>query len=367
MTMKIAERTASLKEAGARIPAREGKGARYRIRAMGWEPGAEFVEGSSGRYPVAAIKRDFNSAYPVGTRMKANHDGFCEAGGDIRRLMAKTVSGWEFEADGAYTNIQVSPEWDGFMEDFGDVIGISIAAGVELEDKPEPESYSKDGEPLDAEGNVMEIDDRAVVKRFLSQEESPYNSIDFVEAPGADGRVIALLESAKGHFENVGMREAAVFASRYLDERRAERDAHQTSETAPSRNIKKENAMDEQLQEAIEAAATRAAERAVESLKPAPAETPEIRMQDVAEAAFKAGLTEGSREAVYARVDGGQEATEAIEAEAAREAEIEARVKAALENEQGLRGFPVAEGAGGSAVDAEYQSLLEATTGKKVI
>lgn len=360
MSKQIREKVSSIAEAGARIESKPGKGPRYEIRAMGWEPGAEFAEGSSGRYPVAAIKRDFNSAYPVGTRMKANHDGFCEQGGDIRRLMAKTDGDWDFREDGAYVPVQFSKEWADFVEEFGDVIGVSIAAGVEIAEPEEHDGdYDEAGRPIDEDGNP--IDTRAVVERFLTQEESPYNSIDFVEAPGADGRIIKALESAKGHFEHVGMREAAIFASHYIEQRQREK----TSEAAPPRNTEKENAMDEQMLQAIEAAATRAAERAVESFTPAPAEPVTIRMEDVAEATFEAGLSKGSREAVYARVNGGEALEAAVAAEQAREAEIEEAVKARLATEQGHGGYPVGqEAAAGSA--AEYLSLVEASVERSV-
>lgn len=361
---KIAEKTASLQEAGARIESREGKGARYLVRAMGWEPGAEFIEGSSGRYPVAAVKRDFPVAFPEGTRMKANHDGFCEAGGDIRRVMGKRIGEWDFREDGAYTAMELSPEWDTYMEQFADVIGLSISAGVELAERPEPEGYDKDGRPLDADGNLMEDEGRPIIERFLAIEESPYNSIDFVEAPGADGRVIQALESAKGHFERVGMREAATFASVYLDQRRREH----ASEAAPPRDIKKENAMDpEKVAEMVKEGVANAIPAIVEALKPPVAEPETIRMEGVAEAAFEAGLSKGSREAVYARVAGGQPVDEAVAAEKSREDEITAIVEARLAEQQGHGGVVVGEGTSASTLDSEWESVMAASATKGVI
>lgn len=354
---KIAERTASIREAGGRIASSEGKGPRRLIRAIGWEPGAEYVEGASGRYPVAAIKRDFAETYPVGTRMKANHDGMCESGGDIRRVMAKTDGPWDFREDGAYVPARFSEQWAGYIDDFGDVIGVSIAAGVALQAQPEHDGgYDEHGRPIDENGNVLDL--RPIVERFLSASESPYNSIDFVEAPGADGRIVQALESAKSHFEHANMREAAMFASHYLDQRRRE-----ASEAALPQKIKEGIAMDkEEFQAMLGEAVTGIETRIVEKLAPAPVETPETRFESVAEAAFEAGLTKGSRAAVYERVRAGATVEAAVEAEKAREAEVEEAIKARFEQEHG--GYAVGEGEGKISHEAEFQSLL---TNEKVI
>jgi len=219
---------------GGRISVPEGSGERIRIRIMGWEPGAEFAEGSSGLYPVAAIRRDFAEAFPIGTRMRANHDGFCEAGGDVRRIMAKTVSLPEFEEDGAYAWARVKEgEPSDFIRQFADVIGVSVSVAVEL---AQEEREDEDDEPIYKRSE----DGRLVVERFLSMEDSPYNAIDFVEAPGADGRIVALAtESARQIVEHMTLREAATFA-------RDVAGARETSEAAPPRNTKKkENEMEE--------------------------------------------------------------------------------------------------------------------------
>src|SRR6478736_5769135 len=187
---------------GTRAVIPEGKGAELEIRLMGWEPGSETVEGSSGDYPVATIARDFAEAFPVGTRMRANHDGFCDAGGDVRRVMAKTTSLPVQREDGMYAKARAREgEATDFLRQFADVIGTSVSVGVELEKVP---LLDDDGEPiLNGEGKpvmVNKMSERGVpvVKRFLSMMESPYNSVDFVEAPGADGAVMSVaLESAK--------------------------------------------------------------------------------------------------------------------------------------------------------------------------
>jgi hypothetical protein len=202
---------------GTRAVVPEGNGQKIKVRLMGWEPGTTVVEGSSADYPVDRIVRDFPESFPVGTRMRANHDGFCEAGGDIRRVMAKTTSDpWE-EEDGMYA-WAVAREGDAseFLRQFADVIGtsVSVAAEVEME-----AAVDSNGKPIIDENNqpVMKprLSERGaqIVERFLPMSESPYNAVDFVEAPGADGAIVALAtESAKELVEKTMLREASSFA-----------------------------------------------------------------------------------------------------------------------------------------------------------
>lgn len=325
--------TTILREAGYRQGKRavvpEGNGQRVKVRLMGWEPGSTVVEGSSGDYPVEAIRRDFAQSFPKGTRMRANHDGFCDAGGDIQRVMAKTTEDpWE-EADGMYSWARVREgEASAFVRQFADVIGLSVSVGVELAREV---ARDEDGEPiLDPETDeplmVVKKSERGVpiVERFLSMTESPYNAVDFVEAPGADGAVVALaVEAAKAAYEHVTLREAATFAVDLAGER------EKTSEATPPRNIQEENSMDQQEMEAL---AQRAAEAAVrqyaESQRPEPSEQPTLSA--MAEAVVTAGLTEAGRGEVYARVERGEALESAIAAESQREASIEAEVERRL-------------------------------------
>ncbi|MDF2915912.1 MAG: hypothetical protein K0S70_129 [Microbacterium sp.] len=332
--------TISVKESGYRQGTRavvpEGKGQKIRVRLMGWEPGSKVVEGSSADYPVSVIERDFADTFPVGTRMRANHDGFCEAGGDVRRIMAKTTSLPKAEADGMYADALVREgEPSDFIRQFADVIGTSISAGAEIE------MVAK----LDADGDVVtdENDEPVmvpkrsergaqIVKRFLPMSESPYNAVDFVEAPGADGAIVKVAtESAKALIEHMTIREAATFAIGVAGDPREKTEARkvlgETSETAPSRNTQKEKQMEaEEAQTIAENAATAAVKAYVESqAAPAP-EQPSLG--DIAEAVVTAGLTEAGRKAVYERVDRGVPVAEAIESEKAHEDAIRKELSA---------------------------------------
>jgi hypothetical protein len=314
MTQKLSEKTRP-----ERIVLPEGGGDKYTIRVI--QAGA----GSSGFYPIDMLERDAPAAFPKGTRMKANHDGLCEDGGDIRRVIAKTITDPWREGDSVYTDIRVAEGYNDFFREFADTIGVSISAAGEYQ--------TREATPAEVESGVAEEGDQVtardeetgkpIIAKLYSQEESPYNSIDFVEAPGAGGRIVAALESARTAMKELNVREQARFASPLLDEKDSSAD--------PSRKIKKENTLDEAERNAlVESIKSAVIAGVVEAVKPAEVPTVETKGEDVAEAAFKAGLSEGGRKAVYSRVAGGEAVEAAVAAEQAREKEIEERYEARL-------------------------------------
>ena len=305
---------------GTRAVVPESNGQKFRVRLMGWDPGATVVEGSSADYPVDVIARDFAEAFPVGTRMRANHDGMCEAGGDIRRIFAKTTSTPTREADGMYADaVAKEGEASDFLRQFADVIGTSISAAAEVEME---QKRDDDGEPMWSYGPegktpimVPKRSERGaqIVKRFLSMSESPYNAVDFVEAPGADGAVVKLaVENARTLVEATMLREAVGFAIDIAGER------EKTSEAAPPRKTEKEKQMEaEEAQTIAETAATAAVRAYVESQAAAAPEQPSLGV--IAEAVVTAGLTEAGRRAVYERIERGESVEDAVKTEKARE------------------------------------------------
>lgn len=321
-------------EGGSRIVLPEGSGDKYKVRLMGWEPGDTVVHGSSADYPVSVIERDFAAAFPKGTRMRANHDGLCEDGGDIRRVIAKTIDDPFPESDGMYAHIRVAKQWSEYVKEFGDVIGLSISAAGELDPRNDQESEQFDQEfPK-------------TVTRFYTAEESPYNSVDFVEAPGADGRIVAAIESAKSRFAEMNIREAATFASQRLDEK--------DSGAVPPQGNEKEKRMDEADRKVIVADVTEAVSAIViEALKPSVIPV-EVKYEDVAEAAIEAGLSKGSREAVYESVRAGATVAEAVEKQKAREDAITAEVTERLSKESThFAGGGIVFGEGSTTIDFE--------------
>lgn len=352
---------------GSRIKLEGGKGDRYLVRLMGWEPGSDVVEGSSGDYPVAAIKRDFPESFPKGTRMKANHDGMCtEAGGDIRRIVAKIDDTPFPKEDGMYAHMRVSQEWSksGFFEDFADVVGLSISAAVELE---EIVATDDDGDPvLDDDGHPVTVQKRSergavIIKRFLTLEESPYNTVDIVEAPGADGRIVArAFESAKETFLGMtNIREQATFASKKLDEK--------NSGATPPRSTRKGNSMDEEERAALSAEIT---ENVVKALKPAEPKQ-ESTLGVTVEAVLEADLSKRGRAAVYKSIESGTAADVAISEQKALEDEIKAefaagnptKAPAVVEDSSATFGYTKDEGAGLASktqedLDREFEELM---------
>jgi hypothetical protein len=305
---------------GSRAVVPEGNGQKFRVRLMGWEPGAKVVEGSSADYPVSVIARDFAEAFPAGTRMRANHDGFCEAGGDVRRIMAKTISAPEREADGMYADaIAKEGEPSDFLRQFADVVGTSISAGAEVEMEA---ALDDDGDPiLDRENKpilVPKLSERGaqIVKRFLSMSESPYNACDFVEAPGADGAVVKLaLESAKNILEHTMLRESVGFAIDLAGKR------EKNSEAVPSRSNRKGNSMDEAERKALVGEIT---ESVVKAIKPTESDKGEPKLGDLYETLHEAGLSKAGRKGVFERVERGESIADAITAEKQREDDIKA-------------------------------------------
>ncbi|GAB2702057.1 hypothetical protein GCM10027071_14730 [Microbacterium marinum] len=251
---------------GTRAVVPESDGQKFKVRVMGWEPGATVVEGSSADYPIDRIKRDFGASFPKGTRMRANHDSMCEAGGDIRRIWAKTTSElWE-EEDGMYAEaIAAEGEPSDFIRQFGDVIGTSVTVSVELQKQV---LLDEDGKPeLNADGDPIYVPAKSergawIVERFLPLTEAPYNSIDFVEVPGADGAVVTLaLESARRIVEGTTIREAATFAIDLAGKREktslgVAEGAQPGSTPAPGSTTEKESRMEQKDIEALAEALT---------------------------------------------------------------------------------------------------------------
>lgn len=350
---KISERS------GTRIKLPEAKGDKYKVRLMGWDPGSDVVEGSSADYPVEAIKRDFAEAFPKGTRMRANHDGFCEAGGDVRRIMAKTVDTPWAEADGMYAHMVVpNKEHAEFIENFGDAIGLSISAGCELQYEA---ATDDDGEPiLDHDDQPVLVPVKSergayVVKRFLSQEESPYNTVDFVEAPGADGRIVALaIESARDIVEHFTAREAATFARGTI---KTAVEAAENSEATPPRSNEEEDMTEEERKALVAEAALAGATTALEAFRSAESAPEQPTLGAMVEAITAAGLTEEGRAGVYERVELGQPLEAAIEAESAREAKIREQLGAATPTAEADEvqpfGYTVGEGDKSLSFDAD--------------
>lgn len=300
---------------GTRAVTPEGKGQKIKVRLMGWEPGATVVEGSSADYPVERIIRDFPEAFPAGTRMRANHDSMCEAGGDIRRIMAKTTSAPWAEEDGMYADALVREgEATEFIRQFADVIGTSISAGATVE---QTFKLDHDGNPeLDEDGEPIMVPKRSergavIVERFLSMSESPYNSVDFVEVPGADGAIVQLaLESAKRIVDHTILREASGFAIGLAGAREKTSSVIRRGEDPAAEASAEEREGEHMDEKVVEALVSRAIETA---LAPVIASVTESKAVQAAEAQAQVDA-EALKSAATRAVEAYEEQVAAIEA-----------------------------------------------------
>lgn len=138
----------------------------------------EAGEGSSGFYPAEVLERDGSRAFPAGTRSFANHDSWEDLmnGGDITRLMGKTLESATYRDGALWASWKVAPKWKDFVKEFHEQIGVSI-------NTPGQKEVGTIG---DYTGNVV-----------TALENGPYTSIDVVVAPGAGGGFTRMLESAK--------------------------------------------------------------------------------------------------------------------------------------------------------------------------
>lgn len=235
----------------------------------------EAGEGSSGFYPAEVLERDGAKAFPSGTRMFANHDSWEDMfnGGDIRRLIGKTTTDATYRDGALYAEVKISDGWGDFIKEFHDVIGVSINTSGESEI-----------------GTVGEYTGPVVTHL----ENDPYTSIDAVVAPGAGGRFVRALESAKQIVEHG---KAPVEAS--------------------AGNERKETLVElKDIKEALEESNKSLVAALIEALKPAEPEKGEVDFAAAAEAVVAAeNLTPKARARVFESVKSGVKVEDAIKAE----------------------------------------------------
>jgi len=155
-------------------PSPAGKG-RYRVLLIraGW--------GSSGYYSEEVLRRDGPKAFPAGTHNYLNHPTPAEAAerpeGDVLSLASVTVTDpvWDPIERGLVAEVQIFPQWQGLLNpQFVREIGLSIRANGTVE-------Y---GEAEGQQGPIVTSIDEGI-------------SVDWVTRPGAGGKVLQLIESAR--------------------------------------------------------------------------------------------------------------------------------------------------------------------------
>lgn len=233
----------------------------------------EAGEGSSGYYVAEVLERDGAKAFPAGTRSFANHDSFDDLmnGGDITRLMGKTLESATYRDGALWAPWKVAPQWQEFVKEFHEQIGVSINTPGQREV----------GTIGDYTGNVV-----------TALENGPYTSIDVVVAPGAGGGFTRMLESAKEVLKGY-LKEST--APAVDNDKENERKSHMEIE-----ELAKEVS---ELREAMTGFITLATPL-LETLKPA--EAPEVDTTAAVTVAYEkaidAGLPKRLRESVIAAV-----------------------------------------------------------------
>lgn len=153
---------------------------RFETRIMGGD-----IQGSSGYYPKEVIERDGPGVFAKGTHMHIDHQSFMQfweqPAGSLNDLAAIIDSTPKWENDhpsgpGLYAEVKVFKKYAAFLSEIAPYIGVSIRAAALSEEGESP-----------ATGEMTEVITKLVAAV----------SVDFVTHPGADGRIVKVLEGAK--------------------------------------------------------------------------------------------------------------------------------------------------------------------------
>lgn len=339
-------------------------------------------QGSSGYYTNELLKNYGPTTFSENRPCFANHssESDWENGRDLTKIMGKLVSNAEYseDADGVgrlTAKVKVRPEWVDFVEEYRDVIGMSIS--------------------VSGEASEQEIDGqkRIVVESF--DDDDPYRSVDFVVAAGRGGKVERMLESAKRIEEKTAntkrfelesalkdgisgwsyvedydesmiyaSTDDGVFAIEYTTDEHGKivlgnkNEVRRETVYVPlnvQENLgsptEKESNMDleklvKELSEKFDALA--------ESLRPA--ETEAVDRASVVESAIEAGLSKSARARVLVAVEGGASPEDAIAAEKTLKEEYEAEFKESHKVvETGGESGRIIEGASGQRSLSEFK------------
>ena len=152
----------------------KGQGGVYRVRII-----ESNVHGSSGFYSGELLEAYGRQAFPAKTLSHTDHPSLQEQEERPERsvltLGGYTLSDPIVEPDGLYVDMKFAGKAREIVENFGEVIGLSIRAA----------------------GDVEEVErDGVTIREVKAIYPSPLNTIDLVTVPGAGGKVIAALEES---------------------------------------------------------------------------------------------------------------------------------------------------------------------------
>lgn len=162
-----------LTESVSSLPKPKAEGV-YRVRII-----ESNVQGSSGFYSGGMLESYGPAAFPAKTLSHVDHPTLDEQANRPERsvltLGGYTLSDPIVEADGLYVDMFFAGKAREVVENFGEVIGLSIRASGDVEE------VERDGQ---------------MIREVKAIHPSPLNSIDLVTIPGAGGKVIAALEES---------------------------------------------------------------------------------------------------------------------------------------------------------------------------
>ena len=164
-----------LQESVKGLPAPRASGI-YRVRIIQSD-----VEGSSGFYSRDVLESYGPAAFPEKTLSHVDHPTLDQREqrpeGSLLTLGGYTVGTPMLESDGLYVDMKFAGKALEIVENFGEVIGLSIRAQGDVEES------ERDGK---------------TVRNVTAIYPSPTNAIDLVTLPGAGGKIVeALKESLK--------------------------------------------------------------------------------------------------------------------------------------------------------------------------
>lgn len=249
--------------------------------------------GSSGFHTEKAIKETGPAAWPIGTKINADHQSFGEyldqPAGSIKTLMGVISTTPEFKDDGTdlpglYAHFEFSDEWAPFVEQFAPFLGMSITA--------------------QGWGDDTTDEGQTIIEGYVP---SVLNTVDVVTAAGAKGKLIEAIESYNG---------SDTLISKIVE--------NSPVEDREEMGMKPEDI--NSLAEALATALAPAFNKITEALTPAAPEAdegPEAPDNgEIVEALVAADLPKTGRKRVLEAVNGGLTVAEAISAEKEYVAEV---------------------------------------------
>jgi hypothetical protein len=273
-------------------------------------------EGSSAFYPAEVLERDGRRAFPLGTKIYMNHPSMSENWDrperDAEKIVGKIVSIVEYDEtdQSLYCEVEFSddPKFVRYLEQFHDVLGMSIYAYAEFDEFVTIGEYTGD-----------------VVTHLL---ESPLNSVDIVTVPGANGAILKRVSEGYKAFATKGTKAP-------------------TAEATATNPQPEGQKLDKELSDALGALPALVAEAVANALAPKTESPSEDAIGAGLELVAESGLPKEARAVAYKAIREGAKPEEAIATQKTLVESIKAAVQAEADAaNDNAGGRPLAESAG---------------------